>query len=176
MGVFMTEKFLVPDTLSNLIKEKMKAEKISYEELAEKTGVSKAYLTNIIVHRKVPSKEIIEKIADNLNIDPQTIRELRVLNIFERVEYSYLNYLDNDFKEIENSIRDEMPIPDKNGIAKRKSRMPHGPISKDGYRIYLDISTLPEEAIKVFEYLLNLMRKNKEFEKEIEHLKNPKKR
>ena len=52
--------------LRKLLDEK----KLTYEELEKKSGVSKAYLTKILVHRKIPSREIIEKIAKALEIDP----------------------------------------------------------------------------------------------------------
>jgi transcriptional regulator with XRE-family HTH domain len=60
---------------------------ITYRALAAKTGLSAGYL-NHLVHgnRPVPSNEVIEQLADALDVDPDHFREYRVRVITERLE------------------------------------------------------------------------------------------
>ena len=95
---------MILDTLSIIVKNKMREKKISYDELSKITGVSKTYLTNIIGHQKIPRKNIIENMAKSLDIDPNSIKEYRLMKIFERLEKSYIYYTNEDFESVEKSI------------------------------------------------------------------------
>jgi transcriptional regulator with XRE-family HTH domain len=60
---------------------------ITYRALAAKTGLSAGYL-NHLVHgnRPVPSNDVVEQLADALDVDPDHFREYRVRVITERLE------------------------------------------------------------------------------------------
>jgi transcriptional regulator with XRE-family HTH domain len=60
---------------------------VTYRGLAEKTGLSAGYL-NHLVHgnRPVPSDEVIERLADSLDVEPEHFREYRIRVISRRLE------------------------------------------------------------------------------------------
>jgi transcriptional regulator with XRE-family HTH domain len=60
---------------------------ITYRALAEKSGLSAGYL-NHIVHgnRRVPSTEVIGRIAKALGVKPDYFREVRVRIIIDKIE------------------------------------------------------------------------------------------
>lgn len=60
---------------------------ITYRALAEKTSLSAGYL-NHIVHgnRRVPSTEVISRIAKALGVKPDFFREVRVRIIIDKLE------------------------------------------------------------------------------------------
>lgn len=60
---------------------------ITYRALAEKTSLSAGYL-NHIVHgnRRVPSTEVISRIAKALGVKPDYFREVRVRIIIDKLE------------------------------------------------------------------------------------------
>jgi transcriptional regulator with XRE-family HTH domain len=60
---------------------------ITYRALAEKSGLSAGYL-NHIVHgnRRVPSTEVIGRIAKALGVKPDYFREVRVRIIIDKLE------------------------------------------------------------------------------------------
>jgi transcriptional regulator with XRE-family HTH domain len=60
---------------------------VTYRALAAKTGLSAGYL-NHLVHgnRPVPSNEVVEQLADALEVEPDHFREYRVRVITERLE------------------------------------------------------------------------------------------
>ena len=60
---------------------------VTFRGLAAKTGLSAGYL-NHIVHgnRPVPSNEILEKLAEELGVEPEHFLEYRVRVITERLE------------------------------------------------------------------------------------------
>ena len=60
---------------------------ITYRALAEKTSLSAGYL-NHIVHgnRRVPSTEVITRIAKSLGVKPDYFREVRVRIIIDKLE------------------------------------------------------------------------------------------
>src|SRR5918993_5234150 len=60
---------------------------ITYRALAEKTGLSAGYL-NHIVHgnRRVPSNEVVERLARALGVEAEHFREYRLRAITERLE------------------------------------------------------------------------------------------
>ncbi len=74
------------------LKKLLDKKKLTYEKLEKKSGVSKAYLTKILVHNKIPSIEIIEKIANALELDPDYFKEYRILRIIRKIE-KYFSYI-----------------------------------------------------------------------------------
>ena len=75
------------DAFGPTIERLMNESAITYRALAAKTGLSAGYL-NHLVHgnRPVPSNEVIEQLADALDVDPDHFREYRVRVITERLE------------------------------------------------------------------------------------------
>ncbi|MGB9812902.1 MAG: helix-turn-helix domain-containing protein [Thermovenabulum sp.] len=55
----------------SLIRQLRKNRKISLKELAEKTGLSVSYLSEIETGKKQPSLEVIQKLADALNVSKE---------------------------------------------------------------------------------------------------------
>jgi transcriptional regulator with XRE-family HTH domain len=60
---------------------------LTYRGLAAKTGLSAGYL-NHLVHgnRPVPSKEVVERLAGALGVEPEHFREYRLRVISDRLE------------------------------------------------------------------------------------------
>jgi transcriptional regulator with XRE-family HTH domain len=60
---------------------------VTYRELAAKTGLSAGYL-NHLVHgnRPVPSNDVVQTLADALDVDAEHFREFRLRAITERLE------------------------------------------------------------------------------------------
>ena len=60
---------------------------VTYRGLAAQSGLSAGYL-NHLVHgnRPVPSNEVIERLADALDVEPEHFREYRLRVITERLE------------------------------------------------------------------------------------------
>ena len=60
---------------------------ITYRGLAAKTGLSAGYL-NHLVHgnRPVPSDDVIKKLSDALDVEPEHFREYRLRTITEQLE------------------------------------------------------------------------------------------
>ena len=60
---------------------------LTYRGLAAKTGLSAGYL-NHLVHgnRPVPSKEVVERLAGALGVEPEHFREYRLRVIADRLE------------------------------------------------------------------------------------------
>jgi len=60
---------------------------VTYRELAARTGLSAGYL-NHLVHgnRPVPSNDVIETLAQALDVEPEHFREYRLRVITERLE------------------------------------------------------------------------------------------
>lgn len=68
--------------------EKLMAERgLTYRGLAAKTSLSAGYL-NHLVHgnRPVPSKEVVERLAAALGVEPEHFREYRLRVISDRLE------------------------------------------------------------------------------------------
>ena len=60
---------------------------VTYRALAAKTALSAGYL-NHLVHgnRPVPSNDVVETLADALDVEPEFFREYRLRSITERLE------------------------------------------------------------------------------------------
>jgi len=69
------------------IQRLMAEQDVTYRALADKTGLSAGYL-NHLVHgnRPVPSKGVIDRLADALGVEPEHFREYRLRVITERLE------------------------------------------------------------------------------------------
>lgn len=58
----------LPKVLGNKIQKRRKSVKLTQEELAEKIGISRAYMGYIEQGRYAPSLEVVEKIARALSL------------------------------------------------------------------------------------------------------------
>jgi len=60
---------------------------VTYRALAARTGLSAGYL-NHLVHgnRPVPSNDVVETLADALDVEPEHFREYRLRVISEKLE------------------------------------------------------------------------------------------
>jgi transcriptional regulator with XRE-family HTH domain len=60
---------------------------VTYRELAARTGLSAGYL-NHLVHgnRPVPSNEVVQTLAQALEVEPEHFREYRLRAITDRLE------------------------------------------------------------------------------------------
>jgi transcriptional regulator with XRE-family HTH domain len=69
------------------IEQLMNETGVTYRALASKTGLSAGYL-NHLVHgnRPVPSNEVVEQLANALDVDPEHFREYRLRVITDRLE------------------------------------------------------------------------------------------
>lgn len=81
------------------INKLLKENNLSYQDLSDKSGISKPYLAEIITKNRVPSKEKIEKIAKVFGLDPFYFREYRLILLNEHIEknphlLAYDNYDD----------------------------------------------------------------------------------
>ena len=78
---FSTEPF--GPTIENLMDEAG----TTYRALADKSGLSAGYL-NHLVHgnRPVPSNDVIQTLADALEVEPEHFREYRLRVITDRLE------------------------------------------------------------------------------------------
>lgn len=68
--------------------ERLMAERgLTYRGLAAKTDLSAGYL-NHLVHgnRPVPSKDVVERLANALDVEPEHFREYRLRVISDRLE------------------------------------------------------------------------------------------
>ena len=65
----------------------MTERKTTYRALADRTGLSAGYL-NHLVHgnRPVPSNDVIARLAESLDVEPDHFREYRLRVISERLE------------------------------------------------------------------------------------------
>lgn len=95
------------------LKEIMQKGKVTYEKLSVLSGVSRTYLTQIIVHAKIPSKEIIKKIANAIKTNPNYFKEYRIINIVEKIELMHWALTSKEIKKIENILENvNTDIPD----------------------------------------------------------------
>jgi transcriptional regulator with XRE-family HTH domain len=76
-----------PEPFGATVERLMNESGVTYRALAAKTGLSAGYL-NHLVHgnRPVPSNEVVEQLADALDVEPDHFREYRVRVITERLE------------------------------------------------------------------------------------------
>jgi transcriptional regulator with XRE-family HTH domain len=76
-----------PEPFGVTVERLMNESGVTYRALAAKTGLSAGYL-NHLVHgnRPVPSNEVVEQLADALDVEPDHFLEYRVRVITERLE------------------------------------------------------------------------------------------
>src|ERR671938_495388 len=69
------------------IERLMAEEGVTYRGLADRTNLSAGYL-NHLVHgnRPVPSNDVVETLADALDVEPEHFREYRLRVIAEKLE------------------------------------------------------------------------------------------
>ncbi len=105
----MKNEKLTDNNFSDAVRAVLEEKNITYRNLAMMSKVSKTYLTEILVHHRVPSMEIIKKIAEALKIDPAYFKEFRILEIIELLKKfsSVMSTKDiNDINKILNKIKD----------------------------------------------------------------------
>ena len=75
---------------------------VTYRALAARTGLSAGYL-NHLVHgnRPVPSNDVVETLADALEVEPEHFREYRLRVITERLE-TMPDLVDRLFRRLSN--------------------------------------------------------------------------
>jgi transcriptional regulator with XRE-family HTH domain len=75
------------DSFGPAVERLMNETGVTYRALAAKTGLSAGYL-NHLVHgnRPVPSNDVVETLAQALDVDPEHFREFRLRVITERLE------------------------------------------------------------------------------------------
>lgn len=75
------------DSFGPAVERLMNETEITYRALAAKTGLSAGYL-NHLVHgnRPVPSNDVVEILAQALDVDPEHFREYRLRVITEKLE------------------------------------------------------------------------------------------
>jgi transcriptional regulator with XRE-family HTH domain len=117
---------LINTKLGNLIGEELKKQGKSYEDISKVTGISKTYLTDIIVKGKIPSLEIVEKICDALGIDPKQLREYRVLLIQDKLSKNYLFLKEEQLNDIEKLLGVESEQDTGADFSKRTYRLEEG--------------------------------------------------
>ena len=132
--------------LAQAIKEKMKQNGITYEGLSVKADVSKTYLTDITGKGKIPTAGIIEKIASALDVDPENIKEYRIIKIQDNLERFYQFYSQGEVIKIEKAVmpKEAPAILDDNGI-----RFPSREYKQMENTDWLDLSGLRKEDRKV---------------------------
>jgi transcriptional regulator with XRE-family HTH domain len=159
----ITDKFF-----SDALSELMEKNKITKIQLAKDSGISRAYLTQIIVHNVLPSKEIIEKISNALKLKPTYFKEYRVLEIIEDLEKYHFMTREEDIKQLKGItskiksriIRDNRKFDN----LKSKREVEFNP------SFLLDITNLNNQQIKIIKYLYNEFmetNKGKELESKI---------
>ena len=75
------------DPLGPTIEQLMTETGLTYRGLAERSGLSAGYL-NHIVHgnRPVPSNDVLARLAEALDVEPEYFREYRIRVITEKLE------------------------------------------------------------------------------------------
>ncbi len=74
-------EFPIENILSENIKTLRKKLGWSQEQLAERTGVSAPYITQIEVGKRTPSLDIVEKLATALGVEYKTLFETKIENV-----------------------------------------------------------------------------------------------
>ena len=75
------------DPFGPSVERLMEERGVTYRALAAETGLSAGYL-NHLVHgnRPVPSNDVVETLAEALDVDPEYFREYRLRVITEKLE------------------------------------------------------------------------------------------
>ena len=75
------------DEFGETVQSLMDEHGVTYRQLASRTGLSAGYL-NHLVHgnRPVPSNDVIQRLAEALDVEPEHFREYRLRVITEKLE------------------------------------------------------------------------------------------
>ena len=130
------------------INKLLRENNLSYQDLSDKTGISKPYLAEIITKNRVPSKEKIEKIAKVFGLNPFYFREYRLILLNEHIGknphlLAYDNYEDlKQSVDLSQTMEKLVRLTDKN----------------DNYREYLNEKEIKEaeKYQKLINYERNL--------------------
>lgn len=155
------------------LRELMDKKKLTYREFVEKSGVSKTYLTKILVHNLTPSKKIIFNIAKALGISPLYFKEFRIMRIIEKLEIYHVGIDEGDIKKLEDIIeiiKNKLPSdikPLKLAIEKSIKYTP---------KYMLDLSFLEDHQSRIIKLIYNEYIKNNkkvaETNKDLEAFRN----
>jgi len=150
----MIKKEFSDDYFDEALKRIIKEKKITYDELTKKSKVSKTYLTQIIVHGKIPSKEIIEKISKAINIKPDYFKEYRILKFVENLEkYHWILNSDDELQldkiiyDIKARIKGLKNNSKKHDKLRGNNRIEYNPT------YILNLSTLDENQRKIIKMI-----------------------
>jgi len=76
-----------PEPFGKAIERLMNDSATTYRGLAAETGLSAGYLNHLVhSNRPVPSNEVIERLAEALDVEPEHFREYRLRVITKRLE------------------------------------------------------------------------------------------
>ena len=128
-----------------IVEEKMKEKKWTYDKLSKEANVSKTYLTDIIRKGTIPTISIIERIAWQLGVHPTEIKEYRVKKIFELIDISYPYYSEEDMDKIEKIVEKKKHLPTAGGVVKLSDKLSNKLDSTE----WLDLSILPKNKRKL---------------------------
>lgn len=120
---------IIDKKISDVIREEMKEKGKTYAQLAKEADISRTYLVDIALKGKIPNYGIIKKIAIHLNIDPEEIREYRILRIQDYLHRYYLKFSGDDLDRIDEVIKSVKPYKLKSSKArteKKKNRLKAG--------------------------------------------------
>jgi len=98
----MVESEIVKETaeknFSDALKDLLRQRKITYRKLESISNVSKTYLSRILVHNLIPSKEIIKKLSLGLGVNPEYFKEYRLLKIIDEIMIFSSSIANEDFE------------------------------------------------------------------------------
>lgn len=161
------ETLQIYGNFGSAIKKIMKEKKVTYEKLESLSKVSRTYLTQILLHRRIPSIEIIEKISKALDIEPILFKEYRVMKIIETLEKFYWSLEQKDIEGLENYLNKIQTDKDPNHRLDRlKGR------NKVGFYPdhVINLSTLEDYQSKILKFTYEEFIKINEDDELIHHL------
>lgn len=95
---------MIYDNFGTAIKNIMKEKNITYGRLQSLANVSGTYLSKILLHGRIPSIEIIEKISRALKIDANLFKEYRVMKTVEKLQTLFWFLKENEIEELESFL------------------------------------------------------------------------
>lgn len=140
--------------LGRVIQLKMKEKYDTYEKLDKGKIISKTYLTDVIANKKIPSREVIDRLTKRLEIDPLTLKEYRILRIEDILEKNFKRYKEEDIKRIEEALIVEgksIKELDKSIYQEMKKDNPFRERNREDMDTdnWVDISNLPKKYRKI---------------------------
>lgn len=142
------------ETLEKIIRKKMAEKNLSYGSLSKKVGISKTYLTDILVHGKVPTLDTMEEIAKKLGFKVQETKEYELIQLMELLIQHYPFYKDTKFKKLKEDLQEDISVI---GRTINKTKVLFQSISKKKLEMsdWLDISDLSVEQKSIIFKLVN---------------------